>query len=72
MPTERTCRKCGCTDHAPCATNPERLEQPDSGVAVLWAMLERTYCHWVGPDLCSACAPPSPEGTTDDPARSTA
>lgn len=37
----RTCRKCGCTD-ADCSGCIKRTGQP---------------CHWVGKDLCSACAP---------------
>ncbi len=36
----RTCRVCGCTDHD-CRQCIER-----TGMA----------CHWIGADLCSACA----------------
>ncbi len=35
-----TCRVCGCTDHD-CSQCAERTGEP---------------CHWVEPDLCSACA----------------
>ena len=35
------CRKCGCTDHD-CTGCVERTGRP---------------CHWVEPDLCSACTP---------------
>jgi ParB/RepB/Spo0J family partition protein len=37
---ERTCRVCGCTE-ANCAQCVEKTGEP---------------CHWVAPDLCSACA----------------
>lgn len=39
----RTCRKCGCTD-SDCRQCIARTGQS---------------CHWVAPDLCSACEGPS-------------
>lgn len=42
MPTEKTCRTCGCTD--------------DDCDACVAKMGER--CFWIEADLCSACAPP--------------
>lgn len=44
----RSCRVCGCTD-ADCSGCIERTGQP---------------CHWVGPNLCSACAPMKRGGRT--------
>jgi hypothetical protein len=40
MATVRTCRTCGCTD-SDCRQCIERTGKP---------------CHWIAPDLCSACA----------------
>lgn len=41
----RTCRVCGCTHNRPCVyTHP--------------GLREDVLCHWVEPDLCSACEEP--------------
>lgn len=43
--TARRCRQCGCTE-ADCSGCVARTGEP---------------CHWVEPDLCSACVPPVPD-----------
>ena len=51
----RACRVCGCTQNRACC-GPETACQP---------------CHWVGPDLCSACSfggPAAPLGAGPDDA----
>jgi hypothetical protein len=44
--TKARCRVCGCTDDD-CMQCIARTGEP---------------CHWVTPDLCSACLKPAPEG----------
>lgn len=43
QPKERRCRNCGCTDDDPCIGTDIAIGLP-------------VPCHWVQPDLCSACA----------------
>lgn len=49
----RSCRECGCTD-ADCSGCIARTGQP---------------CHWIEPDLCSACAPRPSEKKASNAAR---
>ncbi|HET7485853.1 MAG TPA: hypothetical protein VFJ64_10835 [Solirubrobacterales bacterium] len=62
-----TCKACGCTNSEPCFTSPagkvRRFAEIEQMTEQELAVVDvGDPCHWIEPDLCSACvvdrAPP--------------